>query len=86
MYFVISTHKKTRYYKFDGREPIEVDTIELTNEIIDGWRSEAVIVNPMQAISELYKHQIPHFLTKKEAREMAVKHELKSFKYQKIGS
>ncbi|WP_144211788.1 hypothetical protein [Shewanella donghaensis] len=86
MYFVISTHTKPRYYKFDGKEPIDVDTIRLTNETLNGWRSEAVIANPMQAISELYKHQIPYFSTKKEARDMAVKHELKSFKYQKIGS
>ena len=86
MYFVISTHTKTRYYKFDGRGPIEISSIELTNETVNGWSSEPVIVNPMQAISELYRHQIPYFLTKKEARRMAVKHELKSFKYQKIGS
>ncbi len=84
MVFIISTHTPARFYKNNGSKPVIVDTILLTNKKDGNLVNPPVIADPMQAISELYKAGIPYYPTKIEARKVAVKLELKGFKYLKL--
>jgi hypothetical protein len=82
--FIISTHSTPRFYKSDGGLPIQVDSIKFINEKDGYLLSPPVIAEPMQAISELYKAEIPCYLTTIDARKKAVVLKLTGFKYLKL--
>ena len=82
MFAVYKPHTEFEFFTFkDPSSPTAtqiVDTIELTNTVYnyDGRNcqqiisSEPFIADPMQAMSELYKHGVSVFKSKKEAREV----------------
>jgi hypothetical protein len=84
MYFIISTHNKPRFYRLDGKPAVEVKGITMTTKKLGMEFYPPIIEDSMQAISELYRENIPYFPTKKEARKEAVKMGLKGFKYLKL--
>lgn len=88
MFFLITTENKPRFYKEGESVPVNVDDIDFTHEYMENGKliitSGYVIKDPMQAISCLYLSGIRGYSTKDEAKQMAKKMELRSWKYLNI--
>jgi len=82
--FIISTHSTPRFYKNNGGLPIQIDSIIYIKEKNGFLINPALVADPMQAITELYKAEIPYYLTKIDARKKAVELKLTGFKYLKL--